>query len=414
MQSTMKQYRPIYANAANIPLPILLVSIFLISFQNTANAANIPPPTTIAPEVASDVRVECNSDEILVHISTRSGRFNGMIYPRGLSKNSSCMGEWVQRPAPVQYTLPLRGCNTMSTELDDGGIEYFNTIVVQPHLKLVTNQGRGFHIRCRYNTRNNTITNDSLKVDLMSADPITALAPMPGCSMKIFSGDPTEREVAENVKIGDPLTLVVSLDDQETYGIRVTDCLVRDGLGWGEQKLISDDGCPLDSEIMGMFEYSQDKTRAAVKFQAHKFPYTASVYYQCNVKLCLKADNGCEYQAPSCGGNRIRRQAASESSEGTPATIEVYSGLYVNEANDLAKAGQEDGSVFSEKATEDSICISQRSFAIGICIAGLILMLCVVFAILCLMARRRKKTTSNPGSSIYSGPYTNTAYSHSS
>jgi hypothetical protein len=42
----------------------------------------------------------------------------------------------------------------------DGGIEYFNTIVVQPHLKLVTNQGRGFHIRCRYTTKDKTITNN--------------------------------------------------------------------------------------------------------------------------------------------------------------------------------------------------------------------------------------------------------------
>lgn len=70
-----------------------------------------------APEVASDVHVDCNSNEIVVSVNTRSGRFNGMIYPRGLSKNSSCMGEWVQRPAPIKYTLPLRGCNTMSTEL---------------------------------------------------------------------------------------------------------------------------------------------------------------------------------------------------------------------------------------------------------------------------------------------------------
>ncbi|XP_025834629.1 uncharacterized protein LOC112905777 [Agrilus planipennis] len=118
---------------------------------------------------------------------------------------------------------------------------------------------------------------------------------MPGCSMKIFSGDPTQHEVAESVKIGDPLTLVVSIDEQDTYGLRVTDCLVRDGLGWGEQKLINDDGCPLDKEIMGVFEYSKGRTRASVQFQAHKFPYTASVYYQCNVKLCLKSDNGCEY-----------------------------------------------------------------------------------------------------------------------
>lgn len=128
----------------------------------------------------------------------------------------------------------------------------------------------------------------------MAADPVTALAPMPGCNMKIFSGDPTYKEVAENVKIGDPLTLVITIDEQDTYGIRITDCLVRDGLGWGEQKLINDEGCPLDAEIMGRFEYSEDKTKASVHFQAHKFPYTASVYYQCNVKLCLKADGGCD------------------------------------------------------------------------------------------------------------------------
>lgn len=111
--------------------------------------------------------------------------------------------------------------------------------------------------------------------------------------MKIFSGDPSEREVAESVKIGDPLTLVIRIDKQDTYGLRITDCLVRDGLGWGEQRLINDEGCPVDNEIMGMFEYSYDNTKASVHFQAHKFPYTASVYYQCNVKLCLKADDGC-------------------------------------------------------------------------------------------------------------------------
>lgn len=112
--------------------------------------------------------------------------------------------------------------------------------------------------------------------------------------MKIFSGDPNQKEVAENVKIGDPLTLQVSLDQQGTYGIRVTECLVRDGLGWGEQKLINEDGCPIDPDIMGMFRYSEEDTKAVVNFQAHKFPYTASVYYQCNVKLCLKANQGCE------------------------------------------------------------------------------------------------------------------------
>ncbi|GLH12123.1 Cuticlin [Gryllus bimaculatus] len=113
-----------------------------------------------AAELSGDVRVECASEHMRVAVRTRAGAaFSGLIYPRGLSKNSSCLAEFVHSPSPVSYRLPLRSCNTMSSELDDGGIEYFNTIVVQPHLKLVTNQGRGFHVRCRYQPRDRTVSN---------------------------------------------------------------------------------------------------------------------------------------------------------------------------------------------------------------------------------------------------------------
>ncbi|CAG9835378.1 unnamed protein product [Diabrotica balteata] len=224
-------------NLPVMPLHLNCLALLLCVTASTA-IATIIPSSTSAPEVASDVRVQCNNDQIVINIGTISGRFNGMVYPRGLSKNSSCLGEWIETKTPIEYTLPLRGCNTMSTDLE------------------------------------------------------------PTC--------------------------------------------------WNNN------------------------------------------------------------------GNRIRRQAGSESDnkEGTPAKIELFTGLYVNEANDVAKPEEED-SVFSEK-TSDSICISQKSFAIGICIAGLILMLCVVTAILCLLAKRRKKTTSHSSGSIYSGPYTNTAYSHTS
>lgn len=392
----------------------ILVATLLPAVIRTAQ---IPEPTTSAPEVAQQVRIDCNSNEIWVAVKMRSGAFNGMIYPKGLSKNSSCMSEFIHQRSPVRYRLPLRSCNTMSTDLSDGGIEYFNTIVVQPHLKLVTNQGRGFHVRCRYTTKDKTISNN-VNVSMMDATPLTATAPMPGCTMKIFYGDPSLHEVAENVKIGDPLTLVISIDQQDVYGLWISDCLVRDGLGWGEQRLIDEEGCPIDGEIMGQFQYNPSKTTAFVHFQAHKFPYTASVYYQCNVRLCIKSDHGCDEVPPSCGKNAVgrrRRDTDGDKDGGTPATIEVYSGLYVNEATDIK--GDVNDDIAREKTPEDpnSICISQRNFAIGIAVAGLVLMLAVIAAILILLARRRhRKDASNTGSSIYSGPYTNTAYSHSS
>lgn len=77
---------------------------------------------------------------------------------------------------------------------------------------------------------------------MTDTEPLLATAPMPGCTMKIYYGDPHNKEVAENVKIGDPLTLVIAIDSQEVYGLKISDCLVRDGLGWGEQYLIDENG----------------------------------------------------------------------------------------------------------------------------------------------------------------------------
>ncbi|XP_037910060.1 uncharacterized protein LOC119650908 [Hermetia illucens] len=419
------------------------------STKFSSSSASSSKTTTVEPTV----RIQCLSGSMLITIkdappSHENGLFSGMIYPKGLSKNSTCLTEYRDHDGPLRYKLPLRSCNTMPQETDDGGIEFFNTIVLQPHLKLVTDLGRGYHVRCRYQSReaatkqqqqsatnwaehaqpyrsdaNDPIESSDRRDHGRSLDIETKLTtshgngvdadgdvPMPGCHMKIYTGD----KIAENVKIGDPLTLVVNIDEQELYGLHVTDCLVRDGLGWGEQKLINDNGCPLDNEIMGSFEYSEDRMAATVTFPAHKFPYTASVYYQCNVRLCALQDPDCQ-KAPTCGSNkRPKRQAngKEDDSDGLPAFIEVYSGLYVNENPEISESDGD--SVFKEKTPDDALCISQRTFAIAIAIAGLILMLAVVAAVLCIMARRRGKTVSNSGSSIYSGPYTNTAFSHSS
>lgn len=164
---------------------------------------------------------------------------------------------------------------------DDGGIEFFNTIVLQPHLKLITDLGRGYHVRCAYKSRDAAVkpkkylrkhaqkpqafrsdehdrrdygrsldkqrlTDDDLDeedvydVDVQDDNDVTNNElPMPGCHMKIYN---EEHKIADDVKIGDPLTIVISIDEQKLYGLHVTDCIVRDGLGWGEQRLVGEDG----------------------------------------------------------------------------------------------------------------------------------------------------------------------------
>ncbi|XP_064542624.1 cuticlin-4 [Drosophila montana] len=419
-------------------------------------AAQDATPSSKQATIEPSVRVKCLSGSMLIMIKDappnhETGLFSGMIYPKGLSKNSTCLSEYRDHNGPLRYKLPLRSCNTMPKETDDGGIEFFNTIVLQPHLKLITDLGRGYHVRCAYKSRDAAVKpkkylrkhaqkpqafrsdehdrrdygrsldkqrlndddldeEDVYDVDVQDDNDVTNNElPMPGCHMKIYN---EEHKIADDVKIGDPLTIVISIDEQKLYGLHVTDCIVRDGLGWGEQRLVGEDGCPMDNEIMGQFNYTEDRLAANVTFPAHKFPYTTSVYYQCNVRLCALEDPSCQ-EAPVCTGKRPKRQASEgKDDEALPATIEVFSGLYVNE-NENANDSEEDA-VYKEKTLEDALCVSQRTFAIAIAIAGLILMLAVVAAVLCIMARRSTKTVSNSGSSIYSGPYTNTAFSHSS
>lgn len=127
---------------------------------------------------------------------------------------------------------------------------------MQPHLKLVTNLGRGYHVRCRYKNREalvNTFKSDTSEevnngdikgerlIDrreygrsLGVSAAIDNQLPMPACHMRIFSGD----KVAENVKIGDLLKLKIFIDKQDKYGLHVLSCSVRDGLGWSEQNLL--------------------------------------------------------------------------------------------------------------------------------------------------------------------------------
>lgn len=415
--------------------------LVLTALLATARSKQIPtsteiPSTTIATATESDttvwpgavapldtLTVTCDHDSMQVTVALARkhnefegyyNTFNGIVYPAGLGSNSSCLREYVSEKRDLQYTIPLQGCNTMSTDNEDGTVEYFNNIIVQPHLKLVTGQGRGYHVRCQYRRRDLSNFHSykpradrlSNSIDDLNSDEYDEDSGLlPSVSMKIFKGDPKDKQVASNVRIGDTLTLSVSVERQRHFGLLVSECVVRDGLGWAEQRLITHDGCPLDGEIMGMFQYSSDKQEARVSFPAHKFPYTASVYYTCEVKLCdLKHPTDCE--PCSHKSSRSKRDADDE---GSPAMVEVFSGLYVNEMD-----SPENDDVTSEKK-EDEICISQRNFALGICIAGVILMICVIAAIAFILARRRNpKTYSRTGSSLYSGPYTNTGYSHTS
>lgn len=148
--------------------------------------------------------------------------------------------------------------------------------MVQPHRIIMTDMTRGYHVRCVYKSREAAAANakakwtqspEALVNDVVNGEndsdtskenvDVTATAtidrrshgrslgdreiesnaiPMPACHMKIYSGD----HLVERAKIGDPLNLTIYIDQQDRYGLQVTECTVSDGLGsdGGKQNLI--------------------------------------------------------------------------------------------------------------------------------------------------------------------------------
>lgn len=109
----------------------------------------------------AEMQVVCQSNAIVLKLSTNAP-FNGMVYAKDQPNGSNCMTEF-NSSTNMTFRLPLRSCGTLFAEADDG-IEYFNTVVVQPHMRLMTNQGKGYHIRCKYQTRERTIANTHFNV----------------------------------------------------------------------------------------------------------------------------------------------------------------------------------------------------------------------------------------------------------
>ena len=68
-----------------------------------------------------DIHIDCLSSSIVITLLTEGEQFSGLIYPKGLATNSSCMAEYDLTSKigvnNVTYHLPLRSCNTMSNDL---------------------------------------------------------------------------------------------------------------------------------------------------------------------------------------------------------------------------------------------------------------------------------------------------------
>ncbi|XP_014673055.1 PREDICTED: cuticlin-1-like [Priapulus caudatus] len=348
-------------------------------------------------------QVVCNADDITVTAEFREP-FVGRVYPKGLSKFSNCSLNG-SGDRSVSFTVSLFGCATIRNQESDANnnLEYHNVIVFQRHPMLVTGQDLAYRVHCNYALGEKTVSSD-VTVEMVQTTLLPSAAPeMPSCELIILMGGPDGRLVDGAVSLGTELTFMITMGPSEVYGSVISNCIARDGMGMGEQMLIDADGCAVDEQIFGNLIYDPANKRTYSPFNAHKFPTSGQVYYQCDVRLCIIGR--CEI--PECatvlGPRRRKRQAiGQEETEEEPRLIvrdvviimdfdDEQVGSAGNNELPLARLPIKTASVPAAEQMENKICMNTVAFALAIALfAGIFLLSLVISAFLCARTRSRK------------------------
>ena len=135
-----------------------------------------------------------------------------------------------------------------------------------------------------------------------------------GCWMQIQVGKgPWASEVSGLVKIGQTMTMVLAIkDDEQKFDMLVRNCMAHDGKRPPIQ-LVDQQGCVTRPKLMSKFNKIKNFGASAsvlsyAHFQAFKFPDSMEVHFQCTIQICRYS---CPDQCPSQGGAQYTAPAAS-------------------------------------------------------------------------------------------------------
>lgn len=265
------------------------------------------------PKITSlDVTCEKNLMKVFIEFDKP---FYGIIFSKGHYSDVNC----VHLPAGLgrtnaKFDLSINSCGTTgNTEnglygygSDSGSGTFFeNTIVVQydPQVQEVWDQAR--KLRCTWHDQyEKSVTFRPFPVDMLDVVSADFAGDNVGCWMQIQVGKgPWASEVSGLVKIGQTMTMVLAIkDDENKFDMLVRNCMAHDGKRAPIQ-LVDQKGCVTRPKLMSRFSKIKNFGASAsvlsyAHFQAFKFPDSMEVHFQCTIQICrYQCPDQCE-QAP--------------------------------------------------------------------------------------------------------------------
>ncbi|CAL7943770.1 unnamed protein product [Xylocopa violacea] len=284
---------------------------------------NWPLASPDTPQI-KHLQVQCEKTHMRVKIDF-DRPFYGMIFSKGFYSDPHCVH---LKPGTghlsASFEIFLNSCGMSSSANHNvaaygaptpSGSYVENTIIVQydPYVQEVWDQAR--KLRCTwYDFYEKAVTFRPFQVDMLHAVTANFLGDNLQCWMQIQVGKgPWASEVSGIVKIGQTMTMVLAIkDDENKFDMLVRNCVAHDGKRAPIQ-LVDQYGCVVRPKIMSRFQKIKNFGPSAsvvsfAYFQAFKFPDSMNVHFQCVIQVCRYncpepkcGHPGLDYGGPAAG-----------------------------------------------------------------------------------------------------------------
>lgn len=270
--------------------------------------------------------------------------YNGLIYSQDHYNEPECI--YVREnsnQAKFSFTVSLNTCGTrFYSDFENEGQAYLeNVLVLQNEIGIQEVWDHIRRVRCLWEGNLKKQLVSSLSVGMLNQITSNFSGDTAMARLDIQTGKgPFAPEADGLVKIGQMMTLVVSVSGDAGFDILVRECVARDSESRNVVPLTDSNGCVIKTKVFGAFQKTREtgNTGASViayaYFNAFKFPDEMDLIIQCEVELCKTDCDVC----PNPGSyepKRRRRDVIHMGNRTEEPTTIVGKGLRVVFAEDL-------------------------------------------------------------------------------
>ncbi|KAL0812103.1 hypothetical protein ABMA28_009487 [Loxostege sticticalis] len=289
------------------------------------------------------ITVDCGKEMMTINIEFNKP-YNGLIYSQDHYKEDECV--YVRENSnqvKFSFTVSLNKCGTrFFSDFENEGQAYLeNVLVLQNEAGIQEVWDHIRRVRCLWEGNLTKQLVSSLSVGMLNqiTSNFSGDTAMARLDIQVGKG-PFAPEANGLVKIGETMTLVVTVTGDAGFDIFVRECVARDSESKHVVPLTDSNGCVLKPKLFGAFQKTRDtgNTGASIiayaYFNAFKFPDEMDLVIQCDVELCKTDCDACPNPG-SLTPQRRRRDVIHVGNRTVEPSTTISKGLKVVFAEEL-------------------------------------------------------------------------------